>query len=65
MMTFVWYYNIREFANQNLKPIRILKHGRNAKSIFRYGLDIVAHHVHVTFFIFKKKTRTELTMRVL
>ena len=26
-----------EFAGQNLKPIRILKHGRN----FRYGLDIV------------------------
>ena len=24
-----------------VKPIRILKHGRKAKSIFRYGLDIV------------------------
>lgn len=64
MMTFVWYYNIREFVNQNLKPIRILKHGRKLKSIFRYGLDIVAHHVHATYFILKK-TRTELTMRVL
>lgn len=54
MMTFVWYYNIREFVNQNLKPIRILKHGRKLKSIFRYGLDIVAHHVHATYFILKK-----------
>lgn len=34
MMTFVWYYNIRAFANQNLKPIRILKHGCKAQSIF-------------------------------
>lgn len=42
MMTFVWCYNIGEFVNQHLKPIRILKHGRKAKSIFRYGLDIVA-----------------------
>ena len=42
MMAFVWCYNIGEFVNQNLKPIRILKHGRKAKSIFRYGLDIVA-----------------------
>ena len=42
MMAFVWCYNIGEFVNQNLKPIRILKLGRKAKSIFRYGLDIVA-----------------------
>lgn len=42
MMAFVWCYNIGEFVNQNLKPIRILKHGRKAKSIFIYGLDIVA-----------------------
>lgn len=41
MMAFVWCYNIEEFVNQNLKSIRILKHGRKAKSIFRYGLDIV------------------------
>jgi len=42
MMAFLWCYNIGEFVNQNLKSIRILKHGRKAKSIFRYGLDIVA-----------------------
>ncbi|MCQ2283900.1 MAG: hypothetical protein MJZ57_03240 [Bacteroidales bacterium] len=41
MMAFVWCYNIGEFVNLNLKSIRILKHGRKAKSIFRYGLDIV------------------------
>lgn len=36
MMAFLWCYNIGEGVNQNLKPIRILKHGRKAKSIFRY-----------------------------
>lgn len=41
MMAFVWCYNIEEFVYKNLKPIRILKHGRKTKSIFRYGLDIV------------------------
>ena len=41
MMAFVWCYNIGEFVHRNLKPIRILKHGRKAKSIFRYGLDIL------------------------
>lgn len=42
MMAFVWCYNIGEFVNLNLKSIRILKHGRKAKSIFIYDLDIVA-----------------------
>ena len=41
MMAFVWCYNIGEFVNLHLNPIRILKHGRKAKSIFRYGLDIL------------------------
>ena len=45
MMAFVWCYSIGEFVNQNLKPIRILKHGRRAKSIFRYGLDIVTEYL--------------------
>lgn len=31
----------RGVVHQNLKPIRILKHGRKSKSIFIYGLDIV------------------------
>jgi hypothetical protein len=29
-------------ANQNVKPIRILKHGRKAKSLLKYGLEIIA-----------------------
>lgn len=40
MIAFVWCYNIGELVHRKFKPIRILKHGRKAKSIFRYGLDI-------------------------
>ena len=41
MIAFVWCYNIGELVRLKYNPIRILKHGRKAKSIFRYGLDIV------------------------
>ena len=41
MVAFVWCYNIGELVRLKYNPIRILKHGRKAKSIFRYGLDIV------------------------
>lgn len=59
MMAFVWCYNIGEFVNQNLQPIRILKNGRKAKSIFRYGLDLLTEFLvrgrndfHLPFFDF-------------
>ena len=42
MMAFVWCYNIGELVHRQIKPIRVLTHGRKEKSIFRYGLDIVA-----------------------
>ena len=41
MVAFVWCYNVGELVRLKYNPIRILKHGRKAKSIFRYGLDIV------------------------
>lgn len=41
MVAFVWCYNIGELVHRKLKPIRMLKNSRKAKSIFRYGLDIV------------------------
>ena len=41
MVAFVWCYNIGELVHRQIKPIRLLNNGRKAKSIFRYGLDIV------------------------
>lgn len=42
MVAFAWAYGVGVFANENIKPVRILKHGRRAKSLFKYGLEIIA-----------------------
>ena len=39
MVAFVWCYKVGIFLHENIKPIPIKKHGRKAKSIFKYGLD--------------------------
>ena len=42
MVAFAWAYVVGVFANENVKPIKILKHGKRAKSIFKYGLETIA-----------------------
>lgn len=41
MIAFVWCYKIGIYLHQ-IKPIKIKKHGRKAKSIFKYGLTFLA-----------------------
>lgn len=41
MIAFVWCYKVGIYLHQ-LNPIKIKKHGRMAKSIFKYGLDYIA-----------------------
>ncbi len=41
-MALVWAYLVGEHKNINVKPIRILKHGRKAKSLVKYGLEEIA-----------------------
>lgn len=41
MTAFVWCYKIGIYLHQK-KPITIKKHGRKAKSIFKYGLNFLA-----------------------
>jgi hypothetical protein len=41
MVAFAWAYVVGIFANEYIKPIRILKHGKRAKSLFKYGLEII------------------------
>jgi hypothetical protein len=43
MLAFAWAYVVGVFADENLKKIEIKKHGRRAKSIFKYGLQIIAN----------------------
>jgi len=42
MIAFVWCYKIGIHLHQ-INPINIKKHGRKAKSIFKYGLNFVAN----------------------
>jgi len=42
MLAFAWAYVVGVFINENIKPIRALKHGRKAKSLFKYGLEYIA-----------------------
>ena len=37
-IAFCWSYRVGDLANA-VKPIKIKKHGRKAKSLFRYGID--------------------------
>ncbi len=41
MIAFVWCYKVGIYLHQ-INPIKIKKHGRKAKSIFKYGLNYVA-----------------------
>ena len=41
MIAFMWCYNVGEYAHRNIREIKVKKHGRKAKNISRYGLDIV------------------------
>jgi hypothetical protein len=41
-MAFCWAYHIGAWLNE-IKPIRIQKHQRPAKSVFRYGFDWIRH----------------------
>ncbi len=42
MIAFVWCYKIGIYLHQ-INPITIKKHGRKAKSIFKYGLNFLAN----------------------
>jgi hypothetical protein len=42
IIAFAWAYVVGVFVDKNVKTIRILKHGRRAKSLFKYGLEIIA-----------------------
>ena len=41
IIAFMWCYDVGEYVRRNIRVINVKKHGRKAKSIFRYGLDIV------------------------
>ncbi|WP_144959511.1 transposase [Gillisia sp. Hel_I_86] len=42
MIAFVWCYKIGDFIDNEIRPIRIKKHGRRALSVCKYGLDYLS-----------------------
>ena len=57
-IAFVWAYIVGIYKDAYIKPIRILKNGRRAKSFFKYGLEEIAEVLinpskKETFSIFK------------
>jgi hypothetical protein len=42
MIAFVWCYKIGDYLDENIKKIKIKKHGRRAISVFKYGLDYLS-----------------------
>lgn len=40
-MAFIWAYLTGLYIHKKIKKIRVLKHGRKAKSFFKYGLDYI------------------------
>lgn len=41
MIAYAWCYLVGIHINENIKPITLLKHGRRAVSLFKYGLDYI------------------------
>ena len=39
----VWAYLVGEHKDMNIKAIRILKHGKRAKSLVKYGLEEITN----------------------
>lgn len=48
-IAFIWAYKIGIYRQNNIKKIEIKKHGRRAKSIFNYGLEILAQAIINSF----------------
>ncbi len=42
MIAYVWCYLVGIYINNHIKEIKVLKHGRRAVSLFKYGLDYIA-----------------------
>lgn len=42
MIAYVWCYLVGIYIHENIKAIKVLKHGRKAKSLFKYGLEYIA-----------------------
>lgn len=61
VIAFAWAYRIGVWKNQ-CKPIRIKKHGRPAKSLFRYGMDFLSNLIFSSLY---RKNEWKLALQFL
>lgn len=59
-IAFTWAYLVGIYKDANIKPIRILKHGRRAKSLFKYGLEKIEEVISNPF---KKEKKFSLSLK--
>jgi len=45
MIAFLWCYRVGDYIDRKIKPVKIKKHGRKEKSIFKYGLDYISEQL--------------------
>ena len=43
LIAFTWSYLLGIYLHEQVKQIKVLKHGRKAKSLFKYGLTYIAN----------------------
>jgi hypothetical protein len=41
-VAFAWAYIVGIYVHENIKQIKVKKHGNRAKSLFKYGLQTIA-----------------------
>ena len=59
-IAFCWALKTGEWKHKCIKSLRIKKHGRLEKSLFRYGLDYIAETLYSN-----KQTELTVTLRLL
>ena len=42
IVAFTWAYVVGDYLNHYIKPIKIKKHGKRARSIFKYALNYIS-----------------------
>jgi hypothetical protein len=58
VIAFCWAHRVGEWQHENVKNIKVKKHQRLAKSIFRVGLDLINEALFELTYAFKNTVRT-------
>lgn len=57
VIAFCWAHRVGEWQHENIKPIKVKKHNRLAKSIFRVGLDMINEALFKLTYVFENTVK--------